>query len=117
WEDVAPVPKDGRPWVISWKQWRSRQLIPYKRGAPPPCAPGYGGAFCKIELGTGGDYVDVEDVPPPWANMADVTRLKQFWKEQHALATGQRLAGENVRLLILAYPKMCSIDSDMTGWA
>lgn len=57
-------------------------------------AAGYGGAFCKIELGTGGDYVDEEDEPPPWANMADVKRLKQFWREQHALATGQPLPGK-----------------------
>lgn len=35
-----------------------QHLRPYKLKAPPPCAPGYGGAFCKIELGTGGDYVD-----------------------------------------------------------
>ena len=58
-------------------------------------AAGYGGAFCKIELGTGGDYVDEEDEPPPWANMGDVKRLKQFWKEQYALAAGHALAGSH----------------------
>ena len=58
---------------------------------------GYGGAFCKRELGTGGDYVDEEDVPPPWANMGDVQRLKQFWKEQYALATGKTLPGVNLQ--------------------
>jgi hypothetical protein len=36
------------------------------------------------------------DVPPPWANMPDVQRLKQFWKEQHALSTGQTLKGVNL---------------------
>ena len=69
WQDVEPPPKDGRPWVDSWKQVRSRELLPYKMGAPPPCTPGYGGAFCKKELGTGGDYVDEEDEPPPWAQV------------------------------------------------
>jgi hypothetical protein len=96
WEDVAPPPKNT-PWVQSWQQWRSQQLKPYKRGAPPPCSPGYGGAFCKKELGTGGDYVDEEDEPPPWANMGDVKRLKQFWKEQYALATGQTLPGVDLK--------------------
>ena len=92
WENVAPPP-EGVPYAKSWKQVRSEQLIPYKQKAPPPCTPGYGGAFCKRELGTGGDYVDDEDVPPPWANMGDVKRLKQFWKEQYAMATGQNLKG------------------------
>jgi hypothetical protein len=39
WEDVAPPPKDV-PWVTTWKQHRSRQLLPYKQAAPPPCTPG-----------------------------------------------------------------------------
>ena len=39
WEDVEPVPKNV-PWVQSWKQYRSAQLIPYKQRAPPPCSPG-----------------------------------------------------------------------------
>ena len=71
----------------------AEQKIPFKRSAPPPCAPGYGGAFCKKELGTGGDYVDEEDQPPTWANMKDVARLKAFWKEQHALAVGAKIDG------------------------
>jgi hypothetical protein len=49
--------------------------------------------YCGVNLnpatGTGGDYVDQDDAAPPWAQMADVQRLKAFWREQHAIATGQ----------------------------
>ena len=94
-EDIEDLPKGfvGPP---THDQVRAKKLKPYKTRAPPPCAPGYGGAFCKRELGTGGDYVDREDTPPPWAQMKDVARLKAFWKEQHALSTGQRLDGVNL---------------------
>jgi len=95
-EDAGDPPKD-RPWVQSWHQWRGAQIRPYKDRAPGPCAPGYGGAFCKKELGTGADYVDEEDVPPPWANMNDVARLKAFWREQRALTTGESLPGVDLR--------------------
>lgn len=93
WFEDVPKPAPGVPWVWSQKELKAQHLRPYKLKAPPPCAPGYGGAFCKIELGTGGDYVDEEDQPPPWAQMADVTRLKAFWKEQHALSIGESLPG------------------------
>uniref|UniRef100_A0A6T7TMM8 PDZ domain-containing protein n=1 Tax=Hanusia phi TaxID=3032 RepID=A0A6T7TMM8_9CRYP len=96
WFDDVQAPPKGVAWAMSWKEWRAQQLLPYKQRAPPPCAPGYGGAFCKIELGTGADYVDEEDEPPPWAQMKDVKRLKQFWKEQRMLATGRSLPGVNL---------------------
>ena len=103
-----PVTRDARVffWVVACS---CRPLCLRRRVSPAPIylrcmrAPsdvqraGYGGAFCKKELGTGGDYVDQEDVPPPWANMGDVQRLKQFWKEQYALATGKTLSGVNLQ--------------------
>eukprot|EP00961_Rhodomonas_salina_P118756 1598528-Rhodomonas_salina.3 len=58
WFEDVPKPAPGVPWVWSQKELKAQHLRPYKLKAPPPCAPGYGGAFCKIELGTGGDYVD-----------------------------------------------------------
>ena len=33
--------------------------------------------------------MDQDDSAPPWAVMADVQRLKAFWREQHAIATAQ----------------------------
>ena len=58
--------------------------MPYKMGAPPPCAPGYGGAGCKREIGAGADYVDEEDTLPPWAgqDVKKISQLKKFWKRQ-----------------------------------
>ena len=58
--------------------------MPYKMGAPPPCAPGYGGAGCKRELGSGADYVDEEDTIPPWAgqDMKKISQFKKYWKRQ-----------------------------------
>ena len=37
--------------IEAWVQVIAKKLKPHKRKAPPPCAPGYGGAFCKKELG------------------------------------------------------------------
>ena len=48
--------------------------------APPPCAPGYGGAECKREPGAGADYVDEEETLPPWVNKKSVKALTRYWK-------------------------------------
>ena len=68
----------------SLKQIRARQVFPYKMGAPPPCAPGYGGAGCKREIGAGADYVDEEDTLPPWAGQdkKKIAQLRKFWRKQ-----------------------------------
>lgn len=89
-EDVYQLP-EGHYGPMSKKQIDAKKLLPYKYGAPPPCAPGYGGAFCKRELGAGADYVDEEDTIPPWANTESVGQLKRFWKK--TLKEHARIAG------------------------
>ena len=91
-EDIYQLPPEHFG-PMSKKQMEAKKLMPYKMGAPPPCAPGYGGAACKRELGAGADYVDEEDTIPPWAGVDKevVAKLQRFWKKM--LMENARIAG------------------------
>ena len=80
--------------------------MPYKMGAPPPCAPGYGGAGCKREIGAGADYVDEEDTLPPWAgqDVKKISQLKKFWKRQ--IVEAAAISGSSTEPARIAGPSL-----------
>mmetsp|Transcript_6729 Transcript_6729/g.15523 ORF Transcript_6729/g.15523 Transcript_6729/m.15523 type:complete len:950 (-) Transcript_6729:93-2942(-) len=97
-EDVYQLP-EGHFGPQSWKQIEAKRILPYKIAAPPPCAPGYGGAECKREPGAGADYVDEEETLPPWVDKKSVKTLVRYWKrhiKRNAAISGSATEPEKI---------------------